>query len=77
MILNALDYVKKNLLSFSELLAGSVNSKNIKKDLSGSSMGASGSNTSRNGYNKENLGTNSITSYKSGGSKSEKKMFIK
>ena len=84
-MLNALDYVKKNIRCFSEIFTNSSiqnkNHKNSKKDLNSNPFGVVGgertTNATRNGSNKENYGGNSNTTSKNISSKSEKKMFIK
>lgn len=83
-LMNALDYIKKNLKSFSEIIENSANNaingknnKGSKKDLNSNPFGVMGPGGSRNGANKENYGGNSNTTNKNIGSKSEKKMFIK
>lgn len=81
--MNALDYIKKNIKSFTEIIENSVNNgnknhKGSKKDLNSNPFGVIGPGGSRNGANKENYGGNSnTTTCKNIGSKSEKKMFIK
>lgn len=81
-ILNALDYVKKNIKYFMEIVnsnnmsGGKLAHKASKKDLNANPFGVVGSSTTRNSSNKENYGGNSNTQ-KNASSKSEKKMFIK
>lgn len=61
-ILNALDYVKKNIKTFSEIIDQQIkNHKSSKKDLNSDPFGVSGPVSSRNGANKENYGGNSNT----------------
>ena len=77
-LLNALDYIKKNLKCFSEIMdnqSGKQAHKSSKKDLNSNPFGVMG--PTRNSSNKENYGGNSNTTAKNIGSKSEKKMFIK
>lgn len=76
-MLNALDYIKKNLKCLHEIIDSSKSQKNSKKDLNSNPFGVGGPTSTRNATNKENYGGNSNTSQKIIGSKSEKKMFIK
>lgn len=81
-ILNALEYVKKNFKCFGEVsqvfVDNSKNHKKSKKDLNTNPFGVLGApQTTRNSSNKENYGGNSNTVTKNQSSKSEKKMFIK
>ena len=81
--MNAIDYIKKNLKSFAEIIECSTkinttnNHKSSKKDLNNNPFGVIGPGGSRNTANKENFGGNSNTTNKNIGSKCEKKMFIK
>ena len=81
--LNALDYVKKNIKYFNEIVSsssmtsGKQSHKASKKDLSANPFGVVGSTTTRNSSNKENYGGNSNTTQKNASSMSEKKMLIK
>ncbi|CDW72561.1 nli interacting factor-like phosphatase family protein [Stylonychia lemnae] len=83
-VLNALEYVKKNFKCLNDILLnasitsnGNKSNKNGKKDLNSNPFGVGGSGavTTRNS-NKENYGSTQ-NSNKNAGSKSEKKMFIK
>ena len=81
-LLNALEYVKKNFKSFSEILSSPSSqikaNKQSKKDLNSNPFGVMGAPaTTRNSSNKENYGGNSNTQTKNANSKSEKKMFVK
>ena len=65
--LNALDYIKKNIKYFNEIVSsnsmsgGKPSHKASKKDLNANPFGVVGSTTTRNSSNKENYGGNSNT----------------
>jgi hypothetical protein len=59
-ILNALDYIKKNFKSFYDILVKSSSHKSSKKDINSNPFSSSAI-TSRNGSNKENYGGASNT----------------
>ena len=63
--MNALDYIKKNLKCFSEIIS-IKKTHNTKKDINANPFGVvgSGATTTRNGANKENYGGSTNTTNK-------------